>query len=53
MNPWSRNGFFYTCTKQYANNGYVLFHTKKLDIISYHLIKWIHGEAKLIEMANN
>jgi hypothetical protein len=50
-NPWIRQGFFYICTKQYAKRGFVLHHTKKLDFISYHLIKWLHGEEELLRMA--
>ncbi len=53
MNPWIRNGFIYSCTKQYAYKDCVLYHTKKLDFISYHLILLIHGEEKLLEMAKN
>jgi hypothetical protein len=34
----------------YNNPTYWYFRTRKLDIVSYHLIRWIHGDAKLREM---
>jgi len=48
MNPWVRKGLTYEVTLAYANG---LTVTKRLDFLAYHLIKWIHGEQKLIEIA--
>lgn len=56
-NPWQRRGLYYVCryniygaggAKPLKLLGQV---SKELHFISYHLIKWIHGEQKLIEMA--
>lgn len=55
-NPWVREGLFYVATLQFCRPSGDKFHkvgtiTRKLDFISYHLIKKIHGEQKLIDMA--
>ena len=49
MNPWVRNGLMYEVTMVLVNRRGTV--TKRLDFLSYHLIKWIHGEKKLIEIA--
>lgn len=54
MNPWKRKGLSYT-TKLYfwspeLNQEIVIL--KKLGFISYHLIKWLHGETALMDMAS-
>lgn len=54
MNSWKRKGIFYVSDLVYQcdKDGYTVRVHRKLDFIAYHLIKWIHGEEKLIEMAN-
>jgi hypothetical protein len=56
-NGWRRFGFFYTYRKRVewplgTNIGpdYWCIRTRKLDFISYHLIRWIHGDEKLRQM---
>ena len=48
---WKREGFYYV-SRIYVNDqwsrGTI---TKKLDFVSYHLIRLIHGEKGLREMA--
>jgi len=51
-NPWKRNYLVYSCVLVVENRSFRTEITKHLDFISYHLIKFIHGEKKLIEMAN-
>jgi hypothetical protein len=51
MNPWQRRGWFYYATLTVIRGGYTWNVTKKLDFISYNVIKWIHGEEKLSDMA--
>lgn len=57
-NPWVRKGLSYTATHNWykpgANNKMVFMGSSvyKLDFLAYHLIKWYHGEQKLIEMAS-
>lgn len=49
---WKRKYLFYYTTL-YISRGH--FHwtiVKKLDFVSYHVIKWIHGVKGLNEMAN-
>lgn len=49
---WKRKGLFYhTSISVYRTNGYIFTSSKKLDLISYHLIKLIHGQEKLDNMA--
>jgi len=50
--PWERKGlFYYAIMKLYLpDNGTVII-TKRLNFMAYHLIKFIHGEAKLSDMA--
>ena len=51
-NPWKRKGLFYKADFRIYRNGRIIGdYTKRLDFISYHVIKWIHGEKKLIDMA--
>ena len=57
-NPWKREGLFYVVRLQTSvltlkGNRRTLNVTKKLDFVSYHLIKWYHGEKKIIDMAHN
>ncbi len=51
MNPWKRKWFFYKAVMIHLGNGFTVERTTKLDFISYHMIKRIHGEKKLIQMA--
>lgn len=52
MNLWVRDGLFYKCGLVLAAvNSKQLTVRKSLDAISHHLIKWIHGEQELIDMA--
>lgn len=55
MNPWKRKGLFYYATYDFYTGGgiFVCKSKKKLDIVSYHVIKWWHGEEKLRSMALN
>lgn len=55
MKYWKRKGLFY-----YANlelfSGFGMHLgtvTKRLDFVSFHVIKWIHGDRKLLDMALN
>lgn len=51
-NPWKRQGLFYVVSLQARMaNGGVLTVTRSLDFITYHLIRWYHGEAELVNMA--
>jgi hypothetical protein len=57
-NPWRQEGFFYVArlelTRICTDGRYRAAHMeRKLDFVSYHLIKWIHGEQKLIDMVYN
>lgn len=49
-NPWNRKGLFYIAKVQFAWYEDLVI-TRKLDFVAYHLIKYFHGELKLIEMA--
>lgn len=56
LNPWSREGLFYVARlalNRIDDEGRYrkAYMTRKLDFISYHLIRWYHGEEKLIDMA--
>lgn len=51
MTPWKRKGFFYYAMLQAQKRGRLITITRKLDFISYHLIRLIHGDDKLIDMA--
>lgn len=51
MNPWKRKGFFYYATGIKIFLGLQVLVTKKFDFFSYHLIKLVHGEKKLIDIA--
>lgn len=53
VTDWKRRGLIYyasihICDHNGRHNGTI---TKKLDFISYHLIKILHGKKKLREMA--
>ena len=51
-NPWTRQGLFYTASLQARmTNGGVFTITRTLDFVTYHLIRWVHGEQELIAMA--
>ena len=50
-NPWKRRGFSYVASETRKAGPYLYTATKRLGFFSYHLIRWYHGEAKLIEMA--
>lgn len=52
MKYWHRKGlFYYTFLHVYGNGILKGIVTKKLDFVSYHLIKWWHGQKKLDLMA--
>lgn len=53
INLWKRKGFFYYAKLNvYGGNGSLKGTvTKKLDFVSYHLIKLVHGQEKLNQMA--
>lgn len=51
-NGWYRDGLFYKTNVHVYRHGRLYGKiTRKLDPISYHLIKLIHGDRKLREMA--
>lgn len=52
-NLWTRKWFFYYARVNvyYRNHQYAGTIIKKLDPVSYHLIRWIHGEEELKRMA--
>jgi hypothetical protein len=48
---WFREGLYYVAkTNVYRGTEHWTV-TKKLFFITYHLLRWIHGDAKLHEMA--
>ncbi len=50
---WKRYGLIYVTTLRYElDEGNCMTIVRTLDFISYHLIKWKHGEDRLMEMAN-
>lgn len=52
LNLWERRGCFYHAELDLWVEGKVMgTMIKKLDFVSYHLIKLIHGESKLRDMA--
>lgn len=52
INPWKRQGMFYVASLQARmTNGGVFTITRSLDFLTYHLIRWCHGEAELVNMA--
>lgn len=55
MNPWKRKGLFYHASLNIygGSNVYLCTVNKRLDFVSYHFIKWIHGQGKLNQMATN
>lgn len=52
MNRWKRVGFHYESTYKYIDHD-TAFCTviRSLGFVTYHLIRWIHGDKKLKEMA--
>lgn len=51
---WKYEGIFYVARMNVYRNGvYRGTIERHLDFISYHLIRWIHGEEKLKEMATD
>lgn len=48
-NPWVRKGLRYEVTLVYAGGRGIA--TRRLNFLAYHLIRLIHGEDKLIDMA--
>lgn len=51
-NLWTRKGiFYYARVNVYRNHQYAGTIVKKLDFVSYHLIRWYHGEKELARMA--
>jgi hypothetical protein len=53
MNPWKRDGLVYIYRREWIEGPIKHTLVRKLDFVTYHLIKWIHGESKLIEMAED
>jgi len=54
LNPWNRRGIFYIANvRVFRNHQYVGTITKRLDFITYHLIKYFNGEERLIQMGYN
>ena len=52
MKYWKRKGLFYYATLNvYTNNALRGTVTKKLDFVSYHLIRLIHEQEKLENIA--
>lgn len=58
-NPWTRKGWFYVATvniysglNREGYGQYIGTVTKKLGFITYHFIRWIHGDEVLRKMAN-
>lgn len=52
-NLWTRKGIFYYARVNVYNRAHQYEGTivKRLGFISYHLIRWYHGEEKLRSMA--
>lgn len=50
---WTRHGLVYKSSLKVPDEtgGYTI--NRELGFFSYHLVKWIHGDAKLIEMATS
>lgn len=44
--PWKRKGLSYFCHVEVLGG----YRERRLNFISYWLIKWVHGEIKLIQM---
>lgn len=52
FNPWRRKGIFYRVDWYLYRGGTLVgTYSKKLDFLSYHMIKFFHGNKKLISMA--
>lgn len=51
-NPWTRKGLYYQVSWRMYNKAhqYVGTHVVKYFFITYHLIKWFHGEQELIRL---
>lgn len=50
---WHREGLFYVARLNWIRGSYKGTVEKRLDFISYHLIRYFHGEQKLRDMALN
>jgi hypothetical protein len=48
---WHRRGLFYYSTMYWYRKGREITTTRKLNFVNYHLIRLIHGEKKLRDMA--
>jgi hypothetical protein len=49
---WKRKGRYYYAYIHVQNRGSYGTITKKLSFIAYHLIRIVHGEQKLMDMAS-
>lgn len=50
---WNRKGFYYYAyIYLYKEGKYFGTITKELDFITYHILRFLHGEQKMIEMAS-
>jgi len=53
MNRWKRRWWWYECeVTRPVGMVYVMKTKRKLSFVAYHLIKYLHGEEKLIEIGN-
>jgi len=53
-NPWTRRGLIYRAQTNVFDGRtyrYLGTFTTKMNFISYHLIKWWHGEEELVRLA--
>jgi len=52
MTNWKRKGiFYYINVNVYSSSGKNLIFTKRIDFVSYQLIKLIHGKQRLDDIA--
>lgn len=50
-NPWKRKLYYYYAKTAFYSKSHKLEVTRCLGFFSYHMIKWYHGEQKLVDMA--
>lgn len=53
MSIWNRKGLFYYAYLAWKAGSRTGVVEKKLDFVSYHLIRLIHGEERLEQMARS